>query len=258
MLLRSQAIVLPCSAARNEIGTYRIVFVQELNRVLRRNPIRKPGVNGPAVSAHRIANQIPVHCVSIPILKIPVVKDSMIALVIKESGLFRRYPLDMEIKFRNSRNSGDVETWMPGIPGGILNGRNRIFRVSIAIKDNVVSHFRDIKRPVHLGLIVSGHRKCAWIVNTNKTTNKIRPGEGVGAADSAEHASASKSELQESERFNIEFLSVHERSRNVWMTFETAKEHVDPNRSQMLEKARQTKWLGVHEPSHIHGLDIVI
>src|SRR5712675_2021484 len=103
-------------------------------------------------------------------------------MVIKDSSLFCRYSLNMKIKIVNSRDSSDVEPWMPRVPRGIQDGCRRILSIGVTVKNYIVSDLRDIKCPVHFSLIVTGDRKCSWIMYTNQTANKIRAGKRVDTA----------------------------------------------------------------------------
>ena len=146
----------------------------------------------------------------------------------------------MKIKFGNSGDSRDVETWMPGIPRGILDGQDSVLRVGITIKDHVVSHLRDIKSPVHLGFVVAWHGTEVRATNAHKTAKKIAGSKRI-ASRAPDHTSPSDSQFQEGERFKVEFLPVNKRSRDIRMAHEPTKELVDTDWSEVREKTRQAE-----------------
>src|SRR3981189_288434 len=189
---------------------------------------------------------------------IPVIIYPTITLIINQSGLFCRYSLNMEIKFGNSGDSRDVESWMPGIPRGIHDGQGSVLRVGITIKDNVVSYLRDMNCPVNLGFVVARHTliRNSHTSDAKDTMKKIARIKRL-APSPPDHGSPSESDLQEWNCIEVNLLPVNKRSRDIRMSHEPTKELVNTDWPDVREKTWQAEWLRVYQPDHIHWLSII-
>src|SRR6266404_6151263 len=78
------------------------------------------------------------------------------------------------------------------------------------------------------------------------------------ASCTPDHGSPSESNFQEREEFDVDLLPVNKRSRDIRMSRQPTKELVDPDWPEVREKTRQAEWLGVHQPDHVDGFDVVI
>src|SRR5882762_788100 len=163
----------------------------------------------------------------------------------------------MKIKFRQRRESRDVYPRVPRYPWRILNRKAIVFRIGVPIQNDIISHLRNIESPIHFSFVVPWHGILRSATLLTKIAAEKISGSKRIASRTADHASPSKSDFQNREGLNVEFLPVHERSRHVRMAFKTAKELVDSNGSQIPQKARQTERLGVHQPHHIHWVNVV-
>src|SRR6266704_6088081 len=155
MHLIPQSVVLPGPPLRNEIWVDCVVPVDELQGASLREPIGKPELDRPALSADRVSDQIAIVRVPVAIagiiitIKTPISRTSMVARADYPARRLCRNSFHMKIKFGNSRDSRDVYSRMPRIPRRVLHRQDVVFRVGISVEDDVVPKFRNIKGPVH-------------------------------------------------------------------------------------------------------------
>src|SRR5580704_1542077 len=102
----------------------------------------------------------------------------------------------MKIKFGYSRKSCDVDAGMPRIPRRVLDRQNIVCRDRIPVQDDVVSHSRNVKSPVHFRFIVARYRIESRIDSTKETAEQVASCQWV-TAFTTDFDSASESEFQE-------------------------------------------------------------
>ena len=90
-----------------------------------------------------------------------------------EAWLLGRNAFHVEIQFRQSGKSGNVNSRVPGISGGILDGKNVVRRCCVSIDDNVIRDSRHVECPIHFALVVARHGVNASIDYPKEAAEQI-------------------------------------------------------------------------------------
>src|SRR5690242_18385393 len=224
-------VILPSASTWNEVGAYAVVAVDELDGIARREPISETGLYGPAFAAHHIADQAAVLGVSVGILRIVIVIPAGIPSPDESGRGLCRHPFQAQIQTGNSWNSREIDSGMPGISRRILDGQHIVLRVCVAIQDDIVAKLRNIESPIHLRLVIAGHRMEPRIDHAEETANKVSGVERI-ATRASNHAPASEPQLQKGEHSEIDLLSEDKRIGDVGMPIQASEKLIHADRTE--------------------------
>src|SRR5262245_6594345 len=145
----SESVILPRATARHKVPAYGAPPERNLQSVLRRKPVCKPGLQGAAIATDRVSDNISVIGISIAICLVPIIESPMVSLIQNSTRLFCGNTLDVKIKPWNTWNSCKKNSRMPRVSRGVFNWRDAIVCVCVSVQHEVIPQFRHEKRPIH-------------------------------------------------------------------------------------------------------------